>query len=108
MRQFFCLPFLAGSDYAVMLLKENRFPQQKEVLIDKLFFNIEMFADIYLTRPARRNKAREQAAKILDLIGGWLGEDDVFVLGNPDYTLGDIMATAFLTRLNIQTAWFDE
>ena len=67
-----------------------------------------MFADIYLTRPARRNKAREQAAKILDLIGGWLGEDDVFVLGNSDYTLADIMATAFLTRLNLQTAWFDD
>ena len=45
---------------------------------------------------------------MLDLIGGWLGEDDVFVLGNPDYTLADILATAFLTRLNMDVSWFDD
>ena len=67
-----------------------------------------MFIDIYLTRPARRDKAREQAIKILDLIGGWLSNDDVYILGNSDYTLADILATAFLTRLNMQAAWFDD
>ena len=57
-RQIGLLRFLGGTEHTIKILKENKFPEQREILIDKLFAN-DTFLDMYLTRPARGNKARE-------------------------------------------------
>ena len=93
--------FVNGAENLIKLLKENKYPEKKEILIDKVFFYDTMFFDILLTTPARRDKARTEAIKLLDFMDSLMTSGDDFALGTPDYTLADIIATAFLNRLNI-------
>ena len=51
--------FVNGGNIAKDMLKSNKLPDQKEVLINKLYFVDENFLDIYLTHPTRQNKAKE-------------------------------------------------
>ena len=47
--------FVNGGNIAKDMLKSNKLPDQKEVLINKLYFVDKTFFDIYRTRPAREN-----------------------------------------------------
>ena len=107
-RQFCMLSFLDGAEHLIELVKANKYPDKNEILIDKIFFYDTMFIDILMTRPDRLYNSRVNALKLLDMMSSTITSDDQFVLGTTDYTLADIMATAFLTRLNIQTQWFED
>ena len=107
-RQFCMLSFLDGAEHLIELVKSNKYPDKNEILIDKIFFYDTMFIDILMTRPDRCYNSRVNALKLLDMMSSMITSDDQFVLGTTDYTLADIMATAFLTRLNIQTQWFED
>ena len=52
------LSFIGGIEHLIQLVKENKYPEKKEILLDKIFFYDTMFIDILKTRPARRDKAQ--------------------------------------------------
>ena len=57
------------------MLKSNKLPDQKETLINKLYFIDNNLLNLQFERPTRFPAAKEAAVVLLDMISGWLGED---------------------------------
>lgn len=100
--------FIKGGNNTVQMLKKNKYPELKETLINKLYTVDSVYLDIHRNRHERLAKAKGEAAALLELLSGWLGEDKEFALGTDNYSMADVICTTFLVRLYVCKAFWNK
>jgi len=90
------------------MLKQNKLPDHKDTLINKLYSIDSNYLELSFNRISRRAKACNDACTLLDMVSGWMGDDKEFALGTDTYTLADVIVTVFLARLSFCTAFMEK